>query len=170
VGSSFSSLLPQKVKHTMKETRLNRRNAPVILALVLVGVFALFTVVMLAQFANQPSIGTPEPSSEDSYQARVDALLAIAQPANAEAVITKYACTACHQENGLVAPSWETLTQNAATRHPPLSAGAYIYESIAFPSAFVVEGYNDVMPKDFGARMTEQELADVLAYLLAPPQ
>jgi hypothetical protein len=49
-----------------------------------------------------------------------------------------------------------------------MPADAYIYESIVFPGAFVVQGYNDVMPHDFGARMTEQELADVLAYLLLP--
>ena len=50
----------------------------------------------------------------------------------------------------------------------PLPADAYIYESIINPAVFIVEGYNDVMPHDFATRMSQQELADVLAYLLTP--
>jgi hypothetical protein len=154
----------------MTQTRLNRRNAPVIVALVLVLVFAVFAVIMLAQFTSQPDVlGTPEAPSAQSYRARVDALLAIGKPENAEVALTKYVCIACHIAGSTtIAPEWVGLAETAATRRPPMPADAYIYESIVFPGEFVVAGYNDVMPHDFGSRMTDQELADVLAYLLTP--
>jgi hypothetical protein len=154
----------------MAQTRLNRRNTPVIIALVILLIFGIFTVIMLVQFANPPQMQvTPEPVSAQSYRERVDALLAIAQPENGEAVTTKYVCIACHIDgNNTLAPEFAGLAERAAERRPPLPADGYIYESIVYPGEFVVEGYNDVMPHDFGAKMTDQELADVLAYLLMP--
>jgi hypothetical protein len=153
----------------MAQSKLNRKNLPLILALVLVFVFALFAIIMIAQFSNPPStLGTPEPVSAQSYRARVDALLAMAQPDNAEVVLTKYVCIACHIPDGQIAPPFEGLAERAAARRPPMPADAYIYESIVYPGVFLVDDFGDVMPHDFGAKMTDQELADVLAYLLTP--
>jgi hypothetical protein len=153
----------------MAQSKLNRKNLPLILALVLVLVFTLFAIIMILQFSNPPdTLSTPEPPSAQSYRARVDALLGMAQPEDAEVVLTRYVCIACHMPDGQIAPSWEGLAEVAATRRPPMPADAYIYESIVFPGAFVVDGFGDVMPHDFGTKMTDQELADVLAYLLTP--
>lgn len=154
----------------MAQSKLNRKNLPLILALILVLVFALFAIIMIVQFSNPPNVGSiPETPSAQSYRGRVDALLAMAQPENAETVISKYSCNACHREGqGVIAPLFDGLAARAADRRPPMPADAYIYEAIVFPGAFVVEGYNDLMPPDFGTRMTDQELADVLAYLLTP--
>lgn len=152
----------------MGQQKLNRRNAPVIVALLVLVIFAVFAVIMLVQFSHEPTVeATPEPPSAESYRSRVDSLLAMGKPEDAEAALTKYACHACHiAGNTTIAPEWAGLVGIAAERRPPMPADAYIYESIVFPGVFVVQGYNDVMPHDFGARMSEQELADVLAYLL----
>jgi hypothetical protein len=49
-----------------------------------------------------------------------------------------------------------------------MSAEDYIYESIMDPSAYLVEGYPDnVMLKNYGELISTDELADLVAFLLA---
>ena len=147
-----------------------RIGLPVIVALVLlIVVVFIFVIAVINQTGDGTFEGTGTTVAADSYRAQVDALLAIAHPENAEAALGKYGCIACHRAgNAELAPSWVGLSERAATERPPLPADAYIYESIVDPAAYLVEGYNDVMPHDFATRMSQQELADVLAYLLTP--
>ena len=43
----------------------------------------------------------------------------------------------------------------------------YIVESVTRPGDYVVDGYSSgLMPTNFGVRMTDQQLADIVAYLL----
>ena len=137
----------------------------------MIGFLIVFTVIFIYAFTNlQPSTTAPATLTADSYQERVTALLANAHPEDAEAAIEKYGCVACHRvgaANG-VAPSWEGIAARAATRNPPLTAAAYIYQSITDPGAYLVAGYPDVMPKDFAQRISDQELGDIIAYLLTP--
>ena len=43
----------------------------------------------------------------------------------------------------------------------------YIHTSITQPGAFVVEGFQDgVMPLNFGETLSEQDINDLVAYLL----
>jgi cytochrome c2 len=143
----------------------------VYVALALLGVFAVVFVIELASL--QPAAEEQiELVSAQSYRAQVDALLAqgAADSSRAEAVILKYGCDACHRigaENG-IAPSWVGIAERATTRRPPMPADAYIYESIIHPSAYVVEGYPDSMLKNFRTRISDQELSDLIAYLLTP--
>ena len=51
----------------------------------------------------------------------------------------------------------------AATRKAPLSAEEYIKESMEEPEAFIVEGFEPLMPK---LAMAEGELQDLVAFLL----
>ena len=46
-------------------------------------------------------------------------------------------------------------------------ARAYIETSILNPSAYIVEGFNDVMPKNFGKDLTSADFDAVVAYLLS---
>ncbi len=84
-------------------------------------------------------------------------------------VINQYGCRVCHttQVAG-VGPSWVGIAARAAISRPPMSAADYLYESITAPSAYIVPNYQNVMPGDFGQRMSDLELADVIAYLLTP--
>jgi hypothetical protein len=58
------------------------------------------------------------------------------------------------------------LGERAATRREPLTAAAYIYESILYPAAHVVADYPNVMPQNFPQRLSNKELGDLIAYLL----
>lgn len=146
-----------------------RIDPPLVIALVFFIVTAFVSVIIVINPSAPNPQGTGTPIAADSYRAEVDALLAIAQPENADVAISKYVCIACHQAgSNQLAPSWVGLAARAASERPPLTAAAYIYESIVDPAAFIVEGYNDVMPHDYRTRMSQQELADILAYLLSP--
>jgi hypothetical protein len=49
-----------------------------------------------------------------------------------------------------------------------MTAEEYITQSILDPNAFVVEGFQpDLMPKDFGEKLSDEQLADLVAFLLA---
>ncbi len=64
------------------------------------------------------------------------------------------------------APSWLGISERAADRVPGLTAEEYLRQSIWEPSAFVVEGYDDVMPNFSGGKMTEEDVDDLIAFLL----
>ncbi|MEO8398112.1 MAG: c-type cytochrome [Chloroflexota bacterium] len=154
---------------------------PVYLALALfVLVIVLFGVALAALQSAPPP--TPEPVSTIAAAAstaesiasnpdseRVAALLALGNAVDGASVINQYGCHVCHttQVAG-VGPSWVGIAARAVTRRPPMSAADYLYESITDPSAYVVPNYQNVMPGDFGRRMSDLELADVIAYLLTP--
>ena len=80
---------------------------------------------------------------------------------------TQIPCTSCHTLDGteLVGPTMDGIAQRAATRSD-LSAVDYLRQSIAEPSAYVVEGYTDIMSKQYGEVLTAQEIDDLVAYLL----
>ena len=91
-----------------------------------------------------------------------------ATPADEAAAIQKEGCPACPRQgaaNG-IAPSWVGVAERAATRRPPMPADAYLYESIIHPEACLVDGYPNSMVPNFGTRISDQELGDIIAYLL----
>ncbi len=141
--------------------------AVVVSAALLIVVLVIFLVEVFS--FDQGSVGI-EPVSAIAYRERVAGLLANADPANAEAAIQKYGCPACHRQgaaNG-IAPAWVGVAERAATRRPPMPAEAYLYESIIHPEAYLVDGYPNSMVPNFGSRISDQELGDILAYLLTP--
>jgi mono/diheme cytochrome c family protein len=77
-------------------------------------------------------------------------------------------CSTCHTVNGdaLVGPSLQGVSAVAATRVDNLSAEEYIHTSIVQPSAYVVSGYTNTMFNQYAQRLTSQQLADLVAYLL----
>jgi nitric oxide reductase subunit C len=42
----------------------------------------------------------------------------------------------------------------------------YLFESIVAPDVHLVEGYQPIMPKTFGESMADQDMADLIAYLM----
>ncbi|MGF1505391.1 MAG: c-type cytochrome, partial [Anaerolineae bacterium] len=79
-----------------------------------------------------------------------------------------YNCISCHSLDGTdgVGPSIQGLGDRAATRIADYTAQEYLRESILLPCDYVVAGSPCVMPQDYGERMTYQDLADLIAYLL----
>lgn len=103
-----------------------------------------------------------------TYMDTVTALLANADPQRGATLVTRdYECYACHVQGAdNIAPNYTGLKERAVTERPPLTAAAYIYESIVHPSFHLVAGYPDAMPKNYESRLGERDLGDILAYLL----
>lgn len=155
------------------KTSLNWRNLgmPIYIVIGLIVVFAGFVVYETLTY--DPRVvaeATSEPISADEYDTIVAGLLDGSDPARGAQLIEQYGCVACHRagaENN-IAPSYVGIAERAATRRPPMSAQSYIYQSIVYPSAYVVEGYNNIMIPNFRERLSDRELGDIIAYLLTP--
>lgn len=96
------------------------------------------------------------------------------QTPEGEKFLQKYACTACHSTNGSagVGPTFQglygkkvTVTTNGKER--TLTAdGEYIERAILEPGADVVKGFPDgVMPRDYRAKIPQEDVKKILAYL-----
>lgn len=77
-------------------------------------------------------------------------------------------CVTCHTLDGtdLVGPSLDGISEVAAERVPGMSAEDYLHESIVQPDAYLVEGYDDLMPKNYGETLSEEDIDNVIAFLL----
>lgn len=98
------------------------------------------------------------------------ALLPSANVAHGGELVVQQGCTACHsmeKDMKVIGPSFYASGQIAATRVAGESAGLYLYNSILHPNQYVVDTFlPGLMPQTYGDQLSEQELADVIAYLL----
>jgi mono/diheme cytochrome c family protein len=100
------------------------------------------------------------------------AALASADPSKGPNLVLVNGCSGCHSEDdptggGRAGPSWVNLADHASNRVPGESPALYIHDSIVNPGAYVVPNFpNGVMPQDFGQRLSTEDLADLVAYLL----
>ncbi|MCI0712578.1 MAG: c-type cytochrome [Chloroflexi bacterium] len=79
------------------------------------------------------------------------------------------ACSTCHTIDGTasVGPSLKGITSRAGRQVDGMDAVAYLHESIVDPNAFVADGKaQSVMYKHFGEVLTEEQIRDLIAYLL----
>jgi mono/diheme cytochrome c family protein len=144
--------------------------------IVVIGLFVIITLVFTVVFvttSESESAAAPEATAEltaAAYMDKVTALLQDASPENGASLIEQYGCVACHRLGvaSKVAPSFDGIAERAASRRPPLTAPAYIYESITHPTSYVVEGFQPAMPQNFAERLTDRQLGDIIAYLLTP--
>lgn len=80
-------------------------------------------------------------------------------------------CSSCHQasENSYslgLAPTMIGISERASTRIEGVSAEEYIKNSILEPEKFVVPGFSVEMYKDYREFFTEQDIADLIAFLM----
>ncbi len=81
-------------------------------------------------------------------------------------------CAACHSLAPgvtLVGPSLAGIAVQAATRVDGLDARGYLYTSILRPGAYLVEGFQDLMPSTLAKTLSGEEIDAVVAFLLAQP-
>lgn len=90
---------------------------------------------------------------------------AAADPANGERLFAT-SCGGCHGAANGAGPALTGMGERAATRVAGMTAEAYLHQSIVEPGAYVVEGFADIMPKTYEEQFSEQELADIVAYIL----
>ncbi len=88
-----------------------------------------------------------------------------------EAVFNAQGCGGCHTfqpagASGKVGPDLDQLTAAAKKYGGGETAAQYVHDSIVDPSKVVVSGYPDIMPKDFGQKLSDQQLTALVNYLL----
>lgn len=89
---------------------------------------------------------------------------------------TTMGCVGCHNidlpqtdtEKGPIAPNMANIQDRAGTRVAGEDAATYVHNSIVNPTAFVVPGYNPVMPAGFDTRMSAEEINGLVKWLLDP--
>jgi cytochrome c2 len=79
-------------------------------------------------------------------------------------------CNSCHSvEPGvtMVGPSLATIGSAAGSMVSGMSAEEYIHQSIVDPNAFIAQGFSaNIMPANYGTQLTDQQLNDLIAYLM----
>lgn len=80
-------------------------------------------------------------------------------------------CSTCHKTvkgsfGFSVGPNLAGIHERAATRVTDLTAEEYLRESILNPHSFVVAGYRDSMYPNFSLHFNDQDIADLVAYLM----
>lgn len=78
-------------------------------------------------------------------------------------------CAQCHAivpDTVIIGPSLAGIATRAESRIPGYDAQAYIEESILSPKSYIVEGFPDTMPTNFGKELTSEEFQAVVAFLL----
>ncbi|MBZ0318809.1 MAG: cytochrome c [Anaerolineae bacterium] len=80
-------------------------------------------------------------------------------------------CLTCHQVvNGQVGfgvgPNLDGIAERAGVRVAGMTAAEYLRQSILEPQLYVVSGYRNIMYPDYRTLLTEQDIQDLIAYLL----
>jgi cytochrome c2 len=78
-------------------------------------------------------------------------------------------CAQCHvlvPDTVVIGPSLAGIATRAGSRVPGYDAQAYIETSILSPKEFLVEGFPDTMPTNFGKELTSEEFEAVVAFLM----
>lgn len=90
--------------------------------------------------------------------------------ARGQALAEGTGCLQCHTVDGTpgTGPTWKGLAGSSR----PLASGesvtaddAYLFNSVVDPSSQIVEGFEAVMPSDYGESLTEQEVEDLVEYI-----
>ena len=137
----------------------------------LLTILIVFVLSTLACQAGQPGSRAENPPAAASDSTALPA----GDPARGESLFNGQAkepvqCAACHSLTAgetRVGPSLAGIAATAAARADGLSAEDYIYRSILNPNEYVVDGFHsDIMPAIYTRQLTDQEIADLIAFLM----
>jgi len=114
---------------------------------------------------------TPAPPAGEGVGTSLDVALPAGDATNGKVLFdVTYGCAACHSleaDKVIVGPSLAGIGNTATTRKSGYDATMYLHESIVLPNEFMVEGFaSGLMPANFGDRLSAQDLADIIAFLL----
>jgi mono/diheme cytochrome c family protein len=84
-----------------------------------------------------------------------------------ESVNRMPACSGCHVAAAAGAPSLAGYAAVAGERVEGQDAREYTFYAIAEPAQHIVEGYGNAMYANYDNNLTPQQIADLIAYMLA---
>ncbi len=92
--------------------------------------------------------------------------------AQGKQIFSQSGCGTCHtltdaQTTGQVGPRLDGIGTRAASTVPGQTAEQYIRASVVDPAAYIVPGYQAVMPKAYGTTLSAGDLDALVQYLLA---
>lgn len=78
-------------------------------------------------------------------------------------------CASCHPLDGSrsAGPSLAGYGATAARRVSGQTAEQYTFDALLRPSGHLVQGFSNVMPSNYSELLSRQDIADLIAYLLA---
>jgi mono/diheme cytochrome c family protein len=85
-------------------------------------------------------------------------------------VYRQQGCARCHQiegSGGRLGPDLSHIATVAARRRPGAAAEDYVRESIEQPGAYIVPGFNDIMPRALDQGLSEFDRESLIRYLLS---
>ncbi|MFQ5857088.1 MAG: cytochrome c oxidase subunit II [Anaerolineae bacterium] len=93
-----------------------------------------------------------------------------AEPERGQELVQQLGCLSCHSTDGstLVGPSWKGLYRSERTFQDGTTVVAddeYLRSSILDPGAQILEGFPDLMPKNFKDQLTEEQVLDIIEYI-----
>jgi cytochrome c551/c552 len=101
----------------------------------------------------------------------ISTAMATANPSNGQTLALANGCVGCHAVDPAIqmtGPNWHDIGNVAVNRIATYGPALYLYESIVAPNAYIVPGYApNIMPQNYDQILSEQDLADMVAYLLA---
>jgi hypothetical protein len=65
-----------------------------------------------------------------------------------------------------IGPNLVNVSTRAATRIEGMTASEYLHESITHPGRYLVTGFRGAMPADFAEHYSDQDIDDLVAYLM----
>ena len=151
-----------------------------------VALFAFILVLTLFQVFSSPSnpevVTVEAKHGEVEHEEEISKEPSAEEETSAEAVSTDNqstgnllvakGCGACHAvtdvsgATGVLGPSLDSIGSRASSRQQGLSAEDYIRESIESPAAFVVEGFDPIMP-ELRSTLTDSEFEQLVSYLMS---
>ena len=78
-------------------------------------------------------------------------------------------CAQCHAltpDTVVIGPSLAGIATRAALRVPGYDTQTYLETSILIPEDYLVEGFANTMPTNFGKELTSEEFGALVAYLM----
>lgn len=80
-------------------------------------------------------------------------------------------CAACHGAASGAGPSLAVIKDEAVSRVEGLSPEEYVRQSIVDPGAYLVADYPDIMPKDYGERLSGEQINGLVRFIFefTPP-
>ena len=80
------------------------------------------------------------------------------------------ACATCHNLDTTtkIGPGLSGLSDRAGSRVSGQSAREYVFTHIAAPGTYVVPGFGNIMYNQYATKLSPQDIADVMAFVLGP--